>query len=136
MLGAEAAETIDWRRPRMVCIAAGFSHHDRVAVQRLRERIDLVRYLIFDGGLLGLLLVDSPNDIPSAASSRRERKRPAAFRGLLQLPRRLLPECLRDLYTGRRTRLPRPPPPRRLGHRDLHDRRSGAATNGPGPARG
>ncbi len=30
----------------MICIAAGFSHHDRVAVQRLPERIDLVRYRI------------------------------------------------------------------------------------------
>lgn len=59
VLGAEAAESIDWRRPRMVCIAAGFSHHDRVAVQRLPERIDLVRYRVFDGGLLSLLLVDS-----------------------------------------------------------------------------
>ncbi|MFM9578146.1 hypothetical protein [Streptomyces caniscabiei] len=43
-LGSEVAESIDWRNPRMVCIAAGFSHHDRVAVHRLRERIDLVRY--------------------------------------------------------------------------------------------
>ncbi|MFF3030930.1 hypothetical protein ACFVS7_07955 [Streptomyces rubiginosohelvolus] len=47
MLGAKAAESIDWRRPRMVCIAAGFSHHDRVAVQRLPERIDLVRYRVY-----------------------------------------------------------------------------------------
>jgi hypothetical protein len=46
-LGAEEAESIDWRNPRMVCIAASFSHHDRVAVQRLGERIDLVRYRIF-----------------------------------------------------------------------------------------
>ncbi|MGC5411801.1 DUF5655 domain-containing protein, partial [Streptomyces sp. DT225] len=30
VLGTEAAESIDWRRPRMVCIAASFSHHDRV----------------------------------------------------------------------------------------------------------
>ncbi len=59
VLGAEAAESIDWRRPRMVCVAAGFSHHDRVAVQRLPERIDLVRYRIFEGGLLSLLHIDS-----------------------------------------------------------------------------
>ncbi|GAB3177212.1 hypothetical protein GCM10027162_26680 [Streptomyces incanus] len=39
VLGVEAAVSIDWRRPRMVCIAAGFSHHDRVAVQRLPERM-------------------------------------------------------------------------------------------------
>ncbi|WP_186781602.1 MULTISPECIES: DUF5655 domain-containing protein [unclassified Streptomyces] len=104
VLGADAAETIDWRRPRMVCIAAGFSHHDRVAVQRLRERIDLVRYRIFDGGLLGLLLVDSPNGIPSASSSRQGRER-ATVDGV---PRSAatsppagggaVPECLQDLY--------------------------------------
>ncbi|WP_239934098.1 DUF5655 domain-containing protein [Streptomyces sp. CBG31] len=104
VLGAEAAETIDWRRPRMVCVAAGFSHHDRVAVQRLRERIDLVRYRIFDGGLLGLLLVDSPNGIPSAASSRRGREQ-ATVDAVPRTPATsppagggAVPECLRDLY--------------------------------------
>ncbi|MBT3160123.1 hypothetical protein KQH42_28305 [Streptomyces sp. CHA1] len=104
VLGAEAAESIDWRRPRMVCIAAGFSHHDRVAVQRLRERIDLVRYRIFDGGLLGLLLVDSPNGIPSAASSRRGREQ-ATVDAVPRAPATsppagggAVPECLRDLY--------------------------------------
>ncbi|MGW2658339.1 DUF5655 domain-containing protein [Streptomyces sp. NPDC001478] len=70
----DAAESVDWRRPRMVCIAAGFSHHDRVAVQRIPERIDLVRYRIFEGGLLGLLLVDSSPGAPGAASSRRSRE--------------------------------------------------------------
>jgi predicted transport protein len=29
-LGSEVAEAIDWRNPRMVCIAASFSHHARV----------------------------------------------------------------------------------------------------------
>lgn len=47
--GAEADEAVDWRRPRMVRIAAGISHHDRVAVQRLPEGIDLVHYRIFEG---------------------------------------------------------------------------------------
>ncbi|MER6599167.1 hypothetical protein ABT305_12145 [Streptomyces parvus] len=64
VLGAEAAGSIDWRRPRMVCIAAGFSHHDRVAVQRLPERIDLVRYRVFDGGLLSLLCSSTPHPAP------------------------------------------------------------------------
>ncbi|WP_234021805.1 MULTISPECIES: hypothetical protein [unclassified Streptomyces] len=43
MLDAEAAEVIDWHHPRMNWIAAGFSRHDRVAVQRLPERIDVAR---------------------------------------------------------------------------------------------
>ncbi|GGP78915.1 DUF5655 domain-containing protein [Streptomyces diastaticus] len=105
VLGAEVAESVDWRRPRMICIAAGFSHHDRVAVQRLPERIDLVRYRIFDGGLLGLLLVDSATGFPSAASSRRGRERapvadsvPKASAVSPPAGGGAVPECLRDLY--------------------------------------
>lgn len=106
VLGAEAAESIDWRRPRMVCIAAGFSHHDRVAVQRLPERIDLVRYRVFDGGLLSLLLVDSSPGSPNPAASRRHREREVAVASVPTVsaaPTRgtasLVPECLRDLYS-------------------------------------
>ncbi|MGX1760363.1 DUF5655 domain-containing protein [Streptomyces lydicus] len=102
VLGAEAAGSIDWRRPRMVCIAAGFSHHDRVAVQRLPERIDLVRYRVFEGGLLSLLLVDSSPGSPIAASSRRNRERDGAVDSASAAPvlvgPSLVPECLRDLY--------------------------------------
>ncbi|MCG6495691.1 hypothetical protein [Kitasatospora sp. A2-31] len=55
-LGPEAAASIDWRAPRVLCSAAGFSHHDRGAVGDLGRHwpIDLVRYRIFDGGLLSL----------------------------------------------------------------------------------
>ncbi|NBE53956.1 hypothetical protein GUY60_21550 [Streptomyces sp. YC537] len=105
VLGAEVAESIDWRRPRMVCIAASFSHHDRVAVQRLPERIDLVRYRIFEGGLLSLLLVDSWPGAPTAASSRRNRGREAAVESAPAGPAAsppvsagLVPGSLRDLY--------------------------------------
>ncbi|MEU9319586.1 DUF5655 domain-containing protein [Streptomyces sp. NPDC048295] len=105
VLGVEAAESIDWRRPRMVCIAAGFSHHDRVAVQRLPERIDLVRYRVFEGGLLSLLLVDSSPGSPSAASSRRNQGRDTVVTRASKVPAAsapmgagLVPECLRDLY--------------------------------------
>ncbi|MFE3774502.1 DUF5655 domain-containing protein [Streptomyces sp. NPDC059122] len=105
VLGSEAAESIDWRRPRMVCIAASFSPHDRVAVQRLPERIDLVRYRVFEGDLLSLLLVDSSPGAPSAASSRRNRGRDATAVSVATVPvvaaspgSSLVPDCLRDLY--------------------------------------
>ena len=102
VLGEEAAESVDWRRPRMVCIAAGFSHHDRVTVQRLPERIDLVRYRVFEGGLLSLLLVDSSPGSPSAASFRRKRERDVAVdsapAGSTSVEPVLVPDCLRDLY--------------------------------------
>ncbi|WP_030745821.1 DUF5655 domain-containing protein [Streptomyces griseus] len=104
VLGAEAADSVDWRRPRMVCIAAGFSHHDRVAVQRVPERIDLVRYRVFEGGLLSLLLVDSSSGVPSVAP-RRSRARDAGAEDAAVAPAvpvpagaGLVPECLRDLF--------------------------------------
>ncbi|WP_330457380.1 DUF5655 domain-containing protein [Streptomyces sp. NBC_00820] len=106
-LGVEASRVIDWRNPRIVCIAAGFSHHDRVAVHRLHERVDLVRYRIFDGGLLSLQLVESVSASPPIAPTRRqqrERDEPACIgESEKQLPARtaqvVVPECLRDLYS-------------------------------------
>ncbi len=105
VLEAEAAESVGWRRPRMVCISAGFSHHDRVAVEPLSELIDLVRSLIFEGGLLSLLLVDSSPGVPSRMS-RRSRKRDAVVGSAPTAPvdpppagAGLVPERLRDLYT-------------------------------------
>ncbi|MCX5230484.1 DUF5655 domain-containing protein [Streptomyces sp. NBC_00233] len=104
VLGAEAAESVDWRRPRMVCIAAGFSHHDRVAVQRVPERIDLVRYRVFEGGLLSLLLVDSSPGVPSTVSRRRRERNavvedsPTDPAGPSPTGGGLVPECLRDLF--------------------------------------
>ncbi|MDT3728855.1 DUF5655 domain-containing protein [Streptomyces sp. DSM 41972] len=108
-LGSEAAESIDWRNPRMVCIAAGFSHHDRVAVHRLRERIDLVRYRVFEGGLLSLLLIEStPGSTRPVSHGRhsREREVTAGAAGGGQqtsaqatAPAGAVPGCLQDLYT-------------------------------------
>ncbi|TQF01324.1 hypothetical protein E6W39_02560 [Kitasatospora acidiphila] len=70
-LGAEAAESIDWRNnPRVVCIAADFFRHDRTAIHLMGQRIDLVRYRVFEGGLLSLLLVESA---PGTAASAIER---------------------------------------------------------------
>ncbi|MGW2056258.1 DUF5655 domain-containing protein [Streptomyces sp. NPDC001840] len=102
-LGSGTAGAIDWRSPRMVCIAAGFSHHDRVAVHRLDERIDLVRYRVFGGGLLSLLLVESaPGSARSVASRREPREREvSAGAGWAKSVRTTLdavPASLRALY--------------------------------------
>jgi hypothetical protein len=107
-LGSEAAESIDWRNPRMVCIAADFSHHDRVAVHRLRERVDLVRYRVFEGGLLSLLLIEStPGSTRPVPDRRQNREREftagAAGEGgktsaQATATAGAVPGCLRDLY--------------------------------------
>ncbi|MGW1611689.1 DUF5655 domain-containing protein [Streptomyces sp. NPDC002285] len=107
-LGSEAAESIDWRNPRMVCIAAGFSHHDRVAVHRLRERIDLVRYRLFEGGLLSLLLIEStPGSTRPISGRRQSREREvtasvASNDGETSVQATAIaaaiPDCLQNLY--------------------------------------
>ena len=100
-LGAEAVESIDWRNARAVCITGDFSWHDRVAVYDNLRRIDLVRYRVFDGGLLSLLLVESSPRATATASARRgSREGQAATSpggGLGAAPAGV-PECLRELY--------------------------------------
>ncbi|MEU0626864.1 DUF5655 domain-containing protein [Streptomyces sp. NPDC005989] len=107
-LGSEVAESIDWRNPRMVCIAAGFSHHDRVAVHRLRERIDLVRYRVFEGGLLSLLLIESTPGSTRPISHRRQSHEREVTAGAANEDGKTssqatatagaIPGCLQDLY--------------------------------------
>ncbi len=104
-LGEKAAATVDWRRPRAVCVAAGFSNHDRVMVQERREPVDLVRYRVFDDGgegLLALHLVDSVSWVSAAD----EVEQPASER-IVEVAAEVaagvpgvvaVPECLRELY--------------------------------------
>ncbi|MEE1786893.1 hypothetical protein PUR71_28900 [Streptomyces sp. SP17BM10] len=103
-LGSEAAKSVDWRAPRALCIAAGFSHHDRVAVGDLGRQwpIELVRYRIFDGGLLSLQLVEPVSAAVGQAAVRRSPTPSvpaAAAEAAAELPvAGDVPECLRDLY--------------------------------------
>ncbi len=56
-LGAEAAKAIDWRNPRLICVASGFTKYDEHAVQQMNRSIELVRYRDFDSDLLALELM-------------------------------------------------------------------------------
>ncbi|WTT38412.1 hypothetical protein OG535_29235 [Kitasatospora sp. NBC_00085] len=102
-LGEQAVESIDWRSPRALCVAAGYSWHDRVTVGDLGRRwpIELVRYRVFDGGLLSLQLVE-PVVAPTNTASVRRPSAPAALAAVVEAdePPALVeaPECLRALY--------------------------------------
>ncbi|WP_033819816.1 DUF5655 domain-containing protein [Kitasatospora sp. MBT63] len=102
-LGSEAAESVDWRAPRALCIAAGFSHHDRVAVGDLGRQwpIELVRYRIFDGGLLSLQRVEPVSAAVSPGAGRRSTT-PSVSAAAAEVAEPPVvgdvPECLRDLY--------------------------------------
>lgn len=58
-LGIDDANAIDWRNPRLICVASGFTRYDEHAVQQINRSIELVRYRDFAGELLALELVTS-----------------------------------------------------------------------------
>ncbi|GAA3118590.1 DUF5655 domain-containing protein [Planomonospora alba] len=68
-LGAQAAEEIDWRNPRLVCVAGDFNRYDEHAIMQMNRSIELVRYRDFDGELLALELVASRSGAGEPASS-------------------------------------------------------------------
>jgi predicted transport protein len=51
-LGAEAAKSVDWSGPRLICIAGDFSKYDDKAVKIMNRNIALIRYRKFDGEML------------------------------------------------------------------------------------
>ncbi|MFF2025080.1 transporter [Streptomyces sp. NPDC058171] len=71
-LGAEAAGSVDWSRPRIVCVAGDFTPHTVVALEMIRHRIDLVAYRVFEN-VVALRLVASftgPSSAPVVPRSR------------------------------------------------------------------
>jgi len=58
-LGREAADSIDWLAPRLICIAGDFTKYDQHAVKQINRNIDLVRYRRYGEGLLLFELVHS-----------------------------------------------------------------------------
>jgi predicted transport protein len=58
-LGQEAADSIEWSSPRLLCIAGDFTKYDGHAVQQINRNIELIRYLRFGEELLLLELVNA-----------------------------------------------------------------------------
>ncbi len=57
--GKNAAENVEWSRPRLICIAGDFTKYDEHAVQQMNRNIELIRYRHFGDGLLLLELVNA-----------------------------------------------------------------------------
>lgn len=58
VLGDQAASTIDWSEPRLICIAGDFTRYDEHAVQQIARSIDLVRDRRYGDELLLLELAN------------------------------------------------------------------------------
>ena len=78
-LGKDAAETVDWSGPRLLCIAGDFTSYDEHAIKQINRNIELIRYRHYGDDLLLLELVNAtsaPSD--SAASAPTKSGRAAA----------------------------------------------------------
>lgn len=58
-IGAEAADSIDWKGTRLLCIAGDFTRYDQHAVQQINRSIELIRYRQYGAELLLLELVNA-----------------------------------------------------------------------------
>ncbi len=71
-LGVEMANNIEWKSPRLLCIANKFNKFDNHAVQQMQRNIELIKYRQFEEDLLMLELVYPKNTqkgSPAAKSS-------------------------------------------------------------------
>jgi predicted transport protein len=57
--GKEAADTIEWSSPRLLCIAGDFTRYDIHAVQQMNRNIELIRYRLYGKDLLLFDLVNA-----------------------------------------------------------------------------
>lgn len=67
-LGPQVADAIDWRAPRLVCVASGYTRYDEHAVEQINRSIDLVTYRDFGGELFALELVHASRVEPQSAN--------------------------------------------------------------------
>ena len=58
-LGKQAAETVDWSGPRLLCIAGDFTGYDEHAIKQINRNIELIRYRHYGDDLLLLELVNA-----------------------------------------------------------------------------
>jgi len=65
----DAATEIDWKTPRLLCIASGFTKYDEHAVQQINRSIELIRYARYGDDLLLLDLVNATQSTVSASAS-------------------------------------------------------------------
>lgn len=78
-LGREVADLIDWRAPRLVCVARAYTRYDEHAVEQINRSIDLVTYRSFGDELFALELVHAsraePHTVADAPSAPRSTTR-------------------------------------------------------------
>jgi predicted transport protein len=67
-LGRDVATSIDWKNPRLICVAEDFTKFDAHAVQQIDRNISLFRYKQFDPDLILFELVNATTSSKSRPS--------------------------------------------------------------------
>jgi predicted transport protein len=70
--GGNAAQSVEWSSPRLICIAGDFSKFDEHAIKQMNRNIDLIRYVKFGDDLLLLEQINAtvaPMNGSAAATS-------------------------------------------------------------------
>lgn len=104
LLGAAAAQTIDWSNPRLVCVAGDFTRYDEHAVLQINRSIELVRYRDYAGQLLALELLTSTEAKATAAGQANPSSEPSGPVGKQSSAKTVTelhnqaPQALKDLY--------------------------------------
>lgn len=98
-LGSAVADAIDWRGPRVICVANDFTKFDEHAIAQMNRSIELVRYRYFEGELLALeLLAVAQGDVPAGViETTKPSKGKANYKTFGELLGQASPE-LRDLF--------------------------------------
>ncbi|WP_237278580.1 DUF5655 domain-containing protein [Sulfitobacter sp. M39] len=67
--GVEAAQSVEWSSPRLICIAGDFSKFDEHAIKQMNRNIDLLRYVRFGDDLLLLEQINAAVSLSTAATT-------------------------------------------------------------------
>jgi predicted transport protein len=62
--GQQAADSIEWGSPRLMCIAGDFTRYDEHAVQQINRNIELIRYRRYGSSLLLFELINATTAQP------------------------------------------------------------------------
>jgi predicted transport protein len=66
-LGDDAANSIEWSGPRLMCVAGDFNRYDEHAISQIDRSIELVRYRLYDDDFLTFELLASTSASATSA---------------------------------------------------------------------
>lgn len=72
-LDHEAAQSIDWSSPRLICVARDFTRYDEHAIRQIDRNVGLVRYSEYGDELLAVELVTVVSTKPTTTAPRNRR---------------------------------------------------------------